>query len=289
MNRNNTAKKKFYYAFFDAEYTCFMEKDAFFDREHSGELLSVGLVICDKSFNLVRTYYSPIHPIYNTKLTGYCKELTGLTQKEIDDAPSYEAVFQEMYLLFQEYPVKEIFTWGNDAHTIRHDMEKNHRFVAKKFRKIAGLLQDITKRLTRRIYGKGMVLSLSDMKYICGMSHHTAHNALEDAKDLYRITRCCAQGKFDRERAGRLEEYIHRRDAYHQYKRFRKPLSFTVDVGERQLSARNLREASMQYIGVLKSCCMQEDGTVPPEILALCDDLRSLVGIENQDCPKLEE
>ena len=90
MNRNNTAKKKFYYACFDAEYTCFMEQDAFFDREHSGELLSVGLVICDKNFNLVRTYYSPIHPIYNTKLTGYCKELTGLTQKEIDDAPSYE-------------------------------------------------------------------------------------------------------------------------------------------------------------------------------------------------------
>ena len=95
-----------------------MEKDTFFDKEHGGELLSMGLVLCDKSFNLVRTYYSPIHPIYNARLTGYCKELTGLTQKEIDEAPSYEAVFQEIYLLLQEYPVKEIFTWGNDAHTI---------------------------------------------------------------------------------------------------------------------------------------------------------------------------
>lgn len=302
MNRNSGAKKKYYYAFFDAEYTCFMEKDTFFDKEHGGELLSMGLVLCDKSFNLVRTYYSPIHPIYNARLTGYCKELTGLTQKEIDEAPSYEAVFQEVYLLLQEYPVKEIFTWGNDAHTIRHDIEKNHRFVAKRFRKIAGQLQDITRRLTKRVYGKGITLSLSDMKYICGMEHHTAHNALEDAKDLYRITRCCLQEKYDKEKAARLEQYIHSRDVYHQYKRFKKPpvvpdAQKPAQPGERagekketgETAERMLKEISMQYIDALKDCYRRADGTCLPEILALCDDIRSLVGMEARDCPKLEE
>lgn len=288
MNKNNSnTKKKYYYAFFDAEYTCFMEKDTFFDREHSGELLSVGLVLCDKSFNIVRTYYSPIHPYYNTKLTGYCRELTGLTQKEIDEAPSYEAVFQELYLLLQEYPVKEIFTWGNDAHTIWHDIEKNHKFVARRFRKIASLLQDITKRLTHKIYGKGITISLSDMKYICGMDRHTAHNALEDAKDLYRITRCCLQGKHNPERAKKLETYIHNRDIYHQNKRFKKTLPF-VETDKSSLSERMLKDISMQYIAVLKNVYEQEDGSCPPEILALCDDIRSLLGMESQDCPKLE-
>ena len=70
-------------------------------KNTAGNFCPWGLVLCDKSFNLVRTYYSPIHPIYNARLTGYCKELTGLTQKEIDEAPSYEAVFQEVYLLLQ--------------------------------------------------------------------------------------------------------------------------------------------------------------------------------------------
>ena len=32
----------------------------------------------------------------------------------------------------------------------------------------------------------------------------------------------------------------------------------------------------------------KEDGTCPPEILAMCDDIRSLLGMESQDCPRLE-
>ena len=309
MSKNNT-KKKSYYAFFDAEYTCFMENDKFFDREHSGELLSVGVVICDRSFRLLHTYYSTIRPVYNAVLTGYCRKLTGLTQQEIDRAPSYETVFQEMYLLFQEYPVKEIFTWGNDAHTLLHDMDVNHRNVARRFRRIAGQLTDITKRLTRKVYGKSLSLSLSDMKYICGMEHSTAHNALEDAKDLYRITRCCLQGRYDKERAKKLEEYIQNRDTYHKYKRFKRPLApespeektaaegsaldktagenRTAGNGKNGPDRRILKDTSLQYIDMLKAYYKKEDGTCPPEILAMCDDIRSLLGMESQDCPRLE-
>ena len=60
-----------YYAFFDAEYTCYMDSDRNFDRKHSSEVLSVGLVIADRNFKVVKTYYSPICPIYNKKLTPY--------------------------------------------------------------------------------------------------------------------------------------------------------------------------------------------------------------------------
>ena len=50
-----------------------------------------------------------------------------------------------------------------------------------------------------------------------------------------------------------------------------------------------LKEISMQYIDALKDCYRRADGTCLPEILALCDDIRSLVGMEARDCPKLEE
>ena len=298
MSKNNT-KKKSYYAFFDAEYTCFMENDTFFDRAHSGELLSVGVVICDRSFRLLRTYYSTVRPAYNAALTGYCRKLTGLTQQEIDRSPSFEAVFQEMYLLFQEYPVKEIFTWGNDAHTVLHDMDTNHRNVPRRFRRIAGQLTDITRRLTRKVYGKSLSLSLSDMKYICGLGHTTAHNAMVDANDLYQVTRCCLQEKYDRERAERLLAYIQSRNTYHQYRRFRKPLVPAGSEGAQQGAdartkkepgsrERMLKEVSMQYIELLKDCRADENGSVPAEILALCDDVRSVLGMDGQDCPKLE-
>ena len=41
-------------------------------------------------------------------------------------------------------------------------------------------------------------------------------------------------------------------------------------------------------IDALKKCCRKDDGTIPPEILALCDDVRSILGMESQDCPKLK-
>ncbi|MCD8018634.1 MAG: hypothetical protein LUF92_03355 [Clostridiales bacterium] len=304
---SNTTKKKTYYAFFDAEYTCYMESDAYFDREHGGELISVGLVISDRNFNLQKKYYSVIHPIYNPKLTGYCKRLTGLTQEEIDKAPSYDEVFQEMYLLLQEYPVKEIFTWGNDSNTLTHDIERNHKSVARRHKRIVSLLRDITKRLTKRVFDKGMTVSLSDMKYICDLDHFTAHNALEDAEDLYRITKCCVQGTYNSTKAKQLQDYIQRRDTYHQYRRFKKPFQIadSVDYDDKNSSNPDrtagkkkknknggrsgaFQDISFQYIEMLKNQYRDIKGDVPTEILAMCDDVRSLAGKEGVECPKLE-
>lgn len=301
----NGKKKKTYYAFFDAEYTCYMENDTFFDRAHSGEVLSVGVVITDSKFNLVKTCYSPIRPIYNRKLTGYCKKLTGLNQKEIDAAPSYEEVFQKLYLLFQEYPVKEIYTWGNDAHTLMHDVENNHKFVSRKHRKIILLLKDLTKRLTKKVFGKSMSISLSDMKYICDMEHTTAHNALEDAMDLYKITRCCLLGKCNPQKKDNLMAYIHQRDIYNQYRRFKKPFPgmelLSVDGGKEESRAgkkkinvglsekKQWESISLQYIHMLKQAYEKKGKAVPMEVLALCDDVLSLLGMAPEERPELKE
>lgn len=300
-NRNNlkteNIQKKFaeengkekYYAFFDAEYTCYMESDVSFDRAHGSEVISIGLVICDKEFNLVKTFYSPIHPIYNSTLTRYCRSLTGLTQKEIDRAPSYDEVFQKMYLLLQEYPVREIFTWGNDANTLCNDVEKNHKFVSRKHKKVINKMRDLTKKLTKRVFGKGIILSLSDMKYICDMEHKTEHNAFSDAKDLYSITKKCVQETYNKEKARKLELYIKRRDEYHQYRRFKKPV---VSVKNRRSDGKNIKnfqEMSLEYIRLLKEQFRDEEGKIPAAVLALCDDIRSLNEKQPVDCPRLEE
>lgn len=283
-----TTKKNLYYAFFDAEYTCFMDSDTFFDKTHGGEVLSVGVVICDKSFRLLKTYYSTIRPLYNKRLTGYCKKLTGLTQQEIDAAPGYDDVFQELFLLFQTFPVKEIYTWGNDAHTILHDMDVNHKTVPKRYRKLGLMLTDITRRLTRKIYNKNMTLSLSDMKYICGMGHMTAHNALDDAMDLYKVTKCCLQGKYDKEAAERLEEYIHERDAYHHYRRFKKQPDW-MKTRKKPGRKEEFYTQSEKYLALLQAAYGNDEGKVPVEIRALCDDILSLLGRESEYLPKLEE
>lgn len=281
--------KEKYYAFFDAEYTCYMESDTAFDRNHGSEVISVGLVICDKNFNLVKTFYSPIHPIYNSRLTRYCKSLTGLTQKEIDEAPSYDEVFQTLYMILQEYPVREIFTWGNDAHTLCNDVEKNHKSVSRKHKKVINKIRDLTKKLTKKVFGRGIVLSLSDMKYICDMEHRTEHNALSDARDLYLITKKCVQETYNREKAQKLQKYIERRDNYHQNRRFKRPFTPEQTVIRSEQEKKHFQKMSVQYINLLKDYFKDEQGKIPSPILAMCDDIRSLNGKQPVECPKLEE
>lgn len=282
--KKGSAGKEKYYAFFDAEYTCYMDSDRGFDRKHSSEVLSVGLVITDKQFNVAATYYSPIRPHYNPKLTGYCRKLTGLTQKEIDEAPSYETVFQKIDELLQEYPVKELFVWGNDNRTLLDDAERNHRMVSKRTRKIINKVKDLTKRLTMRVFDAGMTVSLSDMKYICDMDHCTAHNAFDDAMDLYQVTRCCVQGTYNKQKAKRLFDYIHERNTYHQYRRFKYP-----DKKVSVISDKKLKQKTKEYITVLKEVYSNNTVLLTPELRALCDDVRSLAAMCSEDCPKLEE
>ncbi|MCI5943973.1 MAG: exonuclease domain-containing protein [Eubacterium sp.] len=273
-----------YYAFFDAEYTCYMDSDRNFDRKHSSEVLSVGLVIADRNFKVVKTYYSPICPIYNKKLTPYCRELTGLTQKEIDHAPSWEEVFRRLIQILQEYPVKEIAVWGNDNQTLTADLERNHRSVSKKHKKLVSMIKDVTRRMTAKVFGTGITVSLADMKYVCDMEHKTAHNALEDAKDLYRIVKACMKDTYNKGRAEKLYTYIQERDEYHRHRRFRHPDRHIEVVEDRKL-----REASLDYIRVLKEIYGQKNDKIPPQVLAMCDDVRSLAGMTAFDCPKLEE
>lgn len=273
-----------YYAFFDAEYTCFMDSDRGFDRRHSSEVISVGLVIADRHLNVAATFYTPVRPKYNPRLTGYCKSLTGLKQKEIDEAPDYDTAFYKMSELFRDYPVKEIFVWGNDHRTLEEDARRNHHVVPKRTRRFISQVTDLTKRLTVRAFGVPMTVSLADMKYICDMDHVTAHNAFEDAMDLYHVTRCCVQETFNKEKADILFAYIHDRNTYHQFRRFKYP-----DKRIHVISDNKLKKISREYIEVLKSIYNLDGQNPAPELLALCDDIRSLAAMGSEDCPKLPE
>ena len=281
-NRGGERDRDRYYAFFDAEYTCFMDSDRGFDRRHGSEVLSVGLVIADRHLNVAATYYSPVRPQYNPRLTGYCKSLTGLKQREIDEAPDYDTVFQRMTDILQDYPVKEIFVWGNDHRTLEDDARRNHRSVPKKTRRFISQVTDITRRLTSRIFGYAMTVSLSDMKYICDMDHETAHNAFEDAMDLYHVTRCCLHDSYNKEKAQILKNYISDRNTYHQYRRIKYP-----DKKVEIVSDKRFKKLTMDYIEEIKKLYGKGDRAVPPEILAVCDDIRSLAAMSSQDCPKL--
>ena len=273
-----------YYAFFDAEYTCFMNYDRKFDRNHSNEVISIGLVIADHNFDLVEEYYTPICPKYNPVLTKYCKELTGLTQKEISEAPSFEEAFHKMDTILQNYQINMICVWGNDRITLEDGLRKNHPFIAKRYRRLVGKVTDITKRLTQKVFGYSMSVSLADMKFICGMEHLVSHNALEDARDLYQITRTVMTNRYKKAKVRKLEDYVNQRDTYHRHRRFRR--LWPLDDYPRKKSPA-FKAASEKYIQCLKDFYKEDGENLPAPILAICDDIRNLSGMDARDCPKL--
>ncbi len=292
MNIREKTKKtseENYYAFFDAEYTCYMRNDTLFDKNHNSEVISVGLVITDHKFRVKKTFYSVIRPKYNPVLTGYCKSLTGLKQREIDRAPDYDTVFQKMFKLFQKYPVKEIFVWGSDHHTLEDDILKNHTSVAKNHKRIVHKVKDITKRVTMQVFGKAITVGLADMKYICGRKREVAHNALEDAKDLYFIYKTVTEGKYNKERAAALLQFVEDRDCYHRYRRFKlshrkeEMRQITHSPKEKAL----FQECTKSYIEELKKFSKAGEKTAP-QIAALCDDLRVIADMEAKDYPELD-
>ena len=283
-NTNKNVEK--YYAFFDAEYTCFMNYDTRFDRSHSNEVISVGLLISDHNFNIVEEYYTPVCPRYNPVLTRYCRELTGLTQEEIYDAPSFEQVFSQIDVILNHYQVNNIYVWGNDPVTLEDGIRKNHPLISKKHKRTVAKVTDITKKLTTRIFGYSMTVSLSDMKYICGMPHVTSHNAMDDAKDLYRVTKFVMKNQYKKARVRQLEEFIDQRDSYHRHRRFRK--LWPLDENPRKKSP-SFKNASENYIRTLKEFYARDGEEIPAPILAICDDIRNLAGMDARDCPKLIE
>ncbi len=275
-----------YYAFFDAEYTCFMNYDRRFDRNHSNEVISVGLVIADQDYDFVEEFYTPVCPKYNPVLTRYCKELTGLTQEEINGAPSFEQAFQRIDKILQTYHIHTVYVWGNDRVTLEDNLRKNHPHISKKYRRVIGKVTDITRKLTVKIFGYRMSVSLADMKFVCDMEHVISHNALDDARDLYLITKTIMTGRYRKTKAGQLEEYISLRDTYHRYRRFRK--LWPLDENPRKKSPA-FKAASEKYIKELKEFYAGEDGVIPAPILGICDDIRNLSGMDARDCPRLIE
>lgn len=76
---------------FDLESTCWEDKD--FQAANS-EIIEIGAVKFNcKSFELVDKFQTFVKPLYYTELSDYCKNLTSITQADIDTAPSFATAY----------------------------------------------------------------------------------------------------------------------------------------------------------------------------------------------------
>lgn len=253
-------------AFLDAEYLSGRSKKGSLE-----DLISVGFIITDQAHRELARYYSTVRLVKGHKLTPIIMELTGLTNQELESAPSYEDVMMEIIRLLKFHKVGKVFVWGGDKTSFQHDLMSRslgpglYKEIARFINTFDNIQKDVSLDVTG---GLDQGLSLADLKTLCGLGGHVAHNALNDAEDMLDCIRVIERGEmvYDGTEAARYKsfrgEYIKNR-------------SFVDDEEDVFFSLES--EAGKQLLAELKDRGFEDN----PKTKAFMDDLAFLLGQGN--------
>lgn len=253
-------------AFLDAEYL-----SARFKKSSIEDVISVGVVITNPEHEELDRFYSTVQLTRGHKLPPLITELTGLTNEELEFAPSYEEVMTALINLIKKWQVGKIFVWGGDKNNFQRDFESRNlekplkRSVAKFISTFENIQKDVSLDITG---GLDANLSLADMKTICGLGGVVAHNALNDAEDMLQCIRIIETGqmKYDGVKAAEYKKF---RGDYVKNRSFDDP-----EMDEDYIIDSKHGEA---FLEELKAKGFADD----PKTKAFMDDLQFLIGKGN--------
>lgn len=178
-----------YYGFIDCEFT-----SGYAPRLQSVELIALGCIIIDQTGSEVARYEQLVRPTKksNQKLTRRIRELTKLTQAQIDEAPPFAVFARDFEAELQRYEQAfghEItwWSWGDYDHVaLKQTLSVNH--YEGPLTHFVECIQDLQPQVIPQLFAKLGIkkqqLSLANSKLIFGLGTTIQHQALADAIDL---------------------------------------------------------------------------------------------------------
>lgn len=147
------------------------------ERNREIEIIQIGCVKVNYSGDIIDTYIRNVRPIKNPVLSDYCKQLTNISQKDVDTARKFKNVINELYAWIGDS--KFILTWGSDGDI----WDKNCKFngVPNKIKNRFIDYQDIIKYK----YNTNVVCGLGKIVTQLGIDVPYNHNALNDSLVFY--------------------------------------------------------------------------------------------------------
>lgn len=266
----NKALQYDYYAFVDFEFTCSDKIKEFQNKNHIGEVLSIGLVICNKDGEIVDKFYETIRPKYNYKLTPFCKELTKLTQKEIDNSRNLPNVLSSAMKLISKYDIKFVYSFGtSDYLQTKRDVENyTGHALYKRSLKFVNMIRNCQKTTVNRLIEQMTEISLNDCKALLNIEGEVEHNALSDAIDLSAIY---FKSIFNPPSAKKIAKYKEKREIVYKYKQFRNFKNNKLSITNEQ------QELLKNACEVITNNAKEIDDI---KIKAIVDDILTLAGLE---------
>ncbi|MFB6363320.1 exonuclease domain-containing protein [Paenibacillus elgii] len=165
------------YIVLDLEATCWEN-----DRTKQNEIIEIGAVKINDKLEIVDEFQSFIKPILNPWLSDFCKQLTSITQDDVNQAEYFQQAIQR----FQDWIGKEDYilcSWGFydksqltkdcELHTISTKWLANHISIKHQHGKLIG-----------KERGVGMARALDMLKLPLDGTHH---RGMDDARNIAKI------------------------------------------------------------------------------------------------------
>ena len=168
----------------DLEATC---GDRGFPRAER-ETIEIGAIMVDaNTLTILAEFQSLIRPVRHPELTTYCKDLTGITQREVNSAPGFIDVFDAFTRTMLNDTDHVVFvSWGGyDRRQLVRDCDYHgvpyclppHVDLSVEFTQRAGLTRRAS--MARAVSSVGMTLE----------GQH--HRGIDDARNLVRLLPWC--------------------------------------------------------------------------------------------------
>lgn len=166
--------------FYDVEMVC--DRKPMSQREM--ETIRIGATSYCQRTKKITSFDSFVRPSFTSTISGFCTNLTGISQKDIDGAESFESVFTAFMKWSGEEKNTHWYAWGtNDLKRFRYDaalhlidpslfnrMESNHTNLQKIFSLMTGMDRSLPYVLNR--YGD----------HFTGPPHHPKYDAFNTLK-----------------------------------------------------------------------------------------------------------
>jgi len=165
----------------DVEATCC--NDSSFPR-HQMEIIEIGAVSVDSASGIIESEFQAfIRPVRNPILTDFCRELTSISQEQVDEADDYPTTmkpFREWLATLGDYDFcswgfydREQFEQDSQFHSVAYPFAGAHRNVKIEFSEAIG---------ARKKMGVGGALKRFGLEF-----EGTPHRGIDDARNIARI------------------------------------------------------------------------------------------------------
>lgn len=172
-----------YYLIVDLEATC--SHDGSMPRREM-EIIEIGAVMqSSRTFENESEFQCFIRPVRHPELTDFCTELTGITQSQVSDAPTFPDALKAFRKWMYTLDDALFCSWGDydrnqfeldcEFHRVGYPFRSDHLNIKAEFSRSMGLRKKL-----------GIVEALRKLGMTFEGSHH---RGLDDARNMARVVR----------------------------------------------------------------------------------------------------